>query len=81
MEEGESISEEFLTPPVSAAAAAKSLQSCPTLCHPMDGSPPGSLSTGFSRQAYWSGLPSPSPMKGLILTKNKMHKPENRIKK
>ena len=26
-----------------AAAAAKSLQSCPTLCDPIDGSPPGSL--------------------------------------
>ena len=26
-----------------AAAAAKSLQSCLTLCHPIDGSPPGSL--------------------------------------
>ena len=26
-----------------AAAAAKSLQSCPTLCDPTDGSPPGSL--------------------------------------
>ena len=25
-----------------AAAAAKSLQSCPTLCKPIDGSPPGS---------------------------------------
>ena len=25
-----------------AAAAAKSLQSCPTLCDPRDGSPPGS---------------------------------------
>ena len=24
-----------------AAAAAKSLQSCPTLCDPTDGSPPG----------------------------------------
>ena len=24
-----------------AAAAAKSLQSCPTLCDPLDGSPPG----------------------------------------
>ena len=32
----------------SAAAAAKSLQSCPTLCDPIDGSPPGS--------------PVPSPM-------------------
>ena len=26
---------------VAAAAAAKSLQSCPTLCDPIDGSPPG----------------------------------------
>ena len=92
-----------------AAAAAKSLQSCPTLCDPTDGSPPGStvpgilqartmewvaisfsnawkwkvkekslsrvwlfgtpwnaayqslLSVGFSRQEYWSGVPSLSP--------------------
>ena len=92
-----------------AAAAAKSLQSCPTLCDPIDGSSPGSpvpgilqartlewvaisfsnawkgkvkvkslshvrllatpwtaahqapLSMGFSRQAYWSGVPLPSP--------------------
>ena len=92
------------------AAAAKSLQSCPTLCNPIDGSPPGSpvpgilqartlerfaisfsnackwkvkgkslsrvqlfatpwtaahqapLSVGFSRQEYWSGVPSPSRM-------------------
>ena len=91
------------------AAAAKSLQSCPTLCDPIDSSPPGSpvpgilqartlewvaisfsnawkwkvkgkslsrvqlfatpwtsayqapLSMGFSRQEYWSGVPSPSP--------------------
>ena len=90
-------------------AAAKSLQSCPTLCNPIDGSPPGSPipgilqartlewvaisfsnawkwkvkvkslshvrllatpwtavhqappSMGFSRQEYWSGVPSPSP--------------------
>ena len=87
----------------------KVAQSCPTLCNPIDGSPPGSpvpgilqartlewaaisfsnawkwkvkvkslscvrllatpwtaayqapLSTGFSRQEYWSGVPSPSP--------------------
>ena len=42
--------------------AAKSLQSCPTLCDPIDGSPPGSPSLGFSRQEHWSGLPFPSPM-------------------
>ena len=29
-----------------AAAAAKSLQSCPTLCNPIDGSPPGSAIPG-----------------------------------
>ena len=34
------------------AAAAESLQSCPTLCDPMDGSPPGSPSLGFSRQEH-----------------------------
>ena len=45
-----------------AAAAAKSLQSCPTLCDPIDGSPLGSPSLGFSRQEHWSGLPFPSPM-------------------
>ena len=92
-----------------AADAAKSLQSCPTLCKPIDSSPPGSPvpgilqartlewvaisfsnawkwkgkvkslsrvgllatpwtaahqappSMGFSRQEYWSGVPSPSP--------------------
>ena len=36
-------------------------QSCPTLCEPMDCSPPGLLSMEFSRQEYWSGLPFPSP--------------------
>ena len=43
-------------------AAAKSLQSCPTLGDPTDGSPPGSPVPGFSRQEHWSGLPCPSPM-------------------
>ena len=95
-------------PHSAAVAAAKSLQSCPTLCDPTDGSLPGSpvpgilqartpgwfansfpnawkwkvkvkslsrvwlfatpwtaahqapLSMGFSRQEYWSGVPSPS---------------------
>ena len=40
---------------------AKSLQSCPTLCHPVDRSPPGSSVRGFSRQESWSGLPCPPP--------------------
>ena len=44
------------------SAAAKSLQSCPTLCDPIDGSHQAPLSLGFSRQEHWSGLPFPSPM-------------------
>ena len=32
---------------VAAAAAAKSLQSCPTLCDPIDGSPSGSPIPGI----------------------------------
>ena len=99
----------------SGHAAAKLLQSCPTLCDPIDGSPPGypvpgmlqartlewvaisfsnawkwkvkgtSLShvrllatpwatahqappsMGFSRQEYWSGVPSPSPPLGIVI--------------
>ena len=41
-------------------------QLCPTLCDPMDCSPPGSSVHGFLRQEYWSGLPFPSP--GDLLT-------------
>ena len=33
-----------------AAAAAKSLQSCPTLCDPIDGSPPGSPVPGILKR-------------------------------
>ena len=36
-----------LKPLCIAAAAAKSLQSCPTLCDPIDGSPPGSPIPGI----------------------------------
>ena len=45
-----------------AAAAAKSLQSCPTLCDPIDGTHQAPPSLGFSGQEHWSGLPFPSPM-------------------
>ena len=38
---------------------AKSLQSCLTLCDPMD--PQSPLSKRFSRQEYWSGLLCPPP--------------------
>ena len=37
------------------------LQSCPTLCNPVDCSCQAPLFTGFSRQEYWSGLPFPPP--------------------
>ena len=43
-----------------AAAAAKSLQSCPTLATPWTAAYQAPLSTGFSRQKYWSGVPLPS---------------------
>ena len=40
---------------------AKSLQSCLTLCDPMNCSLPRSLSMEFSTHEYWSGLPCPAP--------------------
>ena len=41
-----------------AAAAAKSLQSCPTLCDPIDGSPPGSPVHGIlqARTLEWVAI-------------------------
>ena len=41
-----------------AAAAAKSLQSYPTLCDPIDGSPPGSLIPGIlqARTLEWVAI-------------------------
>ena len=44
--------------PSAAAAAAKSLQSCPTLRHPIDGSPPGSSIPGIlqARTLEWGAI-------------------------
>ena len=44
-----------------AAAASKSLQLCPTLCNPIDGSPPGSTVPGIlqARIVEWVAI---SPM-------------------
>ena len=41
-----------------AAAAAKSRQSCPTLCNPIDGSPPGSPVPGIlqARTLEWVAI-------------------------
>ena len=43
---------------VAAAAAAKSLQSCPTLCNPKDDSPPGSAVPGIlqARVLEWVAI-------------------------
>ena len=48
-------SEVHRTLPAAAAAAAKSLQSCPTLCDLIDGSPPGSAVAGIlqARTLEW----------------------------
>ena len=48
--------ESFYLP--AAAAAAKSLQSCPTLCDPIDGSPPGSPVPGIlqARTLEWVAI-------------------------
>jgi len=41
-----------------AAAAAKSLQSCPALCDPIEGSPPGSAVPGIlqARTLEWVAI-------------------------
>ena len=46
--------------PDSGAAAAKSLQSCPTLCDPIDSSPPGSAIPGIlqGRTLEWVAISS-----------------------
>ena len=43
---------------ITAAAAAKALQSCPTLCDPIDGSPPGSPVPGIlqARTLEWGAI-------------------------
>ena len=45
-----------------AAAAAKTLQSCPTLCDPIDDSPPGTPIPGILQARTLEWVPFPSPM-------------------
>ena len=54
-----------------AAAAAKSLQTCPTLCDPRDSSPPGSPFSGIlqPRTLEWVAI-SFSKQKKLLLHNN-----------
>ena len=48
----------FIFNVAAAAAAAKSLQSCPTLCDPIDGGPPGSHVPGIlqARTLEWVAI-------------------------
>ena len=55
---GSSKTQESSRKTAAAAAAAKSLQLCPTLCDPIDGSPPGSLVPGSlqARTLEWVAI-------------------------
>ena len=56
--EGEGGKKRICFSTMTAAAAAKSLQSCPTLCDPIDGSPPGSPVPGIlqARVLEWVAI-------------------------
>ena len=58
-----------------AAAAAKSLQSCPTLCDPIDGSPPGSPAPGIlqARTLEWVAISFSSAGKWKVKVKSLSH--------
>ena len=60
---------------VSAAAAAKSLQSCPTLCDPIDGSPPGSPVPGIlqARTLEWIAISFSNAWKWKVKGKSLSH--------
>ena len=51
------------------AAAAKSLQSCPTLCDPTDGSPPGSSVPGILQARILEWVAISSPMRACMLSR------------
>ena len=58
-----------------AAVAAKSLQSCPTLCDPIDGSPPGSPIPGIlqARTLEWVTISFSSAWKWKVKVKSLSH--------
>ena len=57
---------------VAAAAAAKSLQLCPTLCNPIDGSPPGSPIPGIlqARTLEWVAISFSNAWKWKVTVKS-----------
>ena len=61
----------LFTYPIYAAAAAKLLQSCPTLCNPIDGSPPGSPVPGIlqARTLEWVAISSSNAWKWKVKVK------------
>ena len=54
---------------LAAAAAAKSLQSCPTLCDSRDGSPPGSSGILQARTLEWVAVSFSNASKGKVKVK------------
>ena len=58
-----------------ATATAKSLQSCPTLCDPMDGSPPGSPVPGIlqARTLQWVAISFSNAWKWKVKVKPLSH--------
>ena len=58
-----------------AAAAAKPLQSCPTLCNPIDGSPPGSPVPGIlqARTLEWVAISFSNAWKWKVKVKSLSH--------
>ena len=62
--------------PTAAAAAAKSLQSCPTLCDPIDGSPPGSSVPGIlqARTLEWVAISCSNSWKWKVKVKSESEK-------
>ena len=58
-----------------SAAAAKSLQSCPTLCNPIDGGPPGSPVPGIlqARTLEWVAISFSNAGKGKVKVKSLSH--------
>ena len=61
--------------PLEYAAAAKSLQSCPTLCDPIDGSPPGSRIPGIlqARTLEWAAISFSNTWRWKVKVKSLSH--------
>ena len=66
---------QFISSSLCAAAAAESLQSCLTLCIPIDGSPPGSPIPGilWARTLEWVAISFSNAWKGKVKVKSPSH--------